>query len=269
MGLKINSDVPSIFARRQADRAANSLRINQERLSSLLRINRAFDDAAGLAIAERFSSQVRQFNQEINSFQSGSNLIDTAEGALAGQSDVIGRIRELAVQASNGILNDDQRAAINQEAQQLLEQIDTTAQTADFNGINPLNDGDQQIALDAAGAVELNFEESTTASIDLQNVDLSTQAGARDALSALDDAQTAINSNRASLGAQQNGIRTSIEERSNASINLQEAESRIRDLDVARAFLDQTRNEILLKAGIAAIAQSNTQSRNAAALLGG
>lgn len=269
MGVQLNSNVPSIFARRQTDRASRSLLANQEQLSSFLRINRAADDAAGLAIADRFRAQVRQFDQEIDNFQSGTNLIDTAEGGLEVQSDAVGRIRELATQAANGTLNNEQRNAINAEAQQLLEQINDTAQTTDFNGTNPLNNGVQEINLDGSGGVSVELEESTTASLGLDGVDLSTQGGAQAALGALDNAQTQINSNRANLGAQRNALSSTIEERSNRSLNLQEAESRIRDLDVARAFIERTRNEVLLQAGVSAIAQGNAQRKNASVLLGG
>lgn len=135
-----------------------------------------------------------------------------------------------------------------------------TAQRTEFNGMNPLDNGGQVVALDAGGNVELEFDESTVSSLDLENIDLSTQDGVRAALNALDDAQTQINSNRANLGAQQSAVLSTIEERSNASLNLREAESRIRDLDVARAFVEQTRNEVLLQAGVSAIAQGNAKT---------
>lgn len=269
MGIQINTNTSSIFARRQTDRAARDLSSTQEQLSTFLRINRASDDAAGLAIAERFETQVRQINQEVRGFQSGTNLIETAEGGLESQSDAVSRIRELATQASNGVLSDDQRAAINAEAQQLLEHIDETAARTDFNEVTPLDNGNQQIALDGAGDVTVEFDESTTTSLNIDTIDLSTQAGAQAALSALDNAQTQINSNRANLGAQQNALQSTTNARENTALNLQEAESRIRDLDVARAFVERTRNEVLLQAGVSAISQSNAQTQNTSRLLGG
>lgn len=270
MGLNINTEVQSVFARRATERAGRGLLANQEQLSSLLRINRAADDAAGLAIAERFESQVRQLNQEVNSFQSGTNLIETAEGGLSVQSDAVGRIRELAVQASNGTLNDDQRAAINEEAQQLLQEIDATAQNTEFNGNAPLNNGTQEVVLDPAGDVTVETNESTTTSLGIDGVDLSSQAGAQAAFGALDGAQEQISSNRASLGAQQNRLESSINQREGNAIDLQEAESRIRDVDVARAVIEQTRNEVLLQAGAAGILRGNSiQSQTVSSLLGG
>ena len=135
--------------------------------------------------------------------------------------------------------------------------------------MNPLDNGGQVVALDAGGNVEFEFDESTVSSLDLENIDLSTQDGVRAALNALDDAQTQLNSNRAKFGAQQSAVLSTIEERSNASLNLREGESRIRDLVVARAFVEQTRNEVLLQAGVSAIVQGNAQRENALLLLGG
>lgn len=269
MGIRFNTDVSSLLARNQIERTTKSILSNQEKLATFLRVNRAADDAAGLAIAERFSSQVRELNQEISNFQSGINLAETAEGGLESQSDAVSRIRELATQASNGTLTDDQRAAINTEAQELLEHIDDTANSTDFNGINPLNNGTQQVALDASGGVEIEFDESTLDSLDLADVDLSTQGGAQAALASLDTAQTHINSNRANLGAQQNALSATIEESSTSALNLQEAESRIRDLDVARAVIEQTRNDVLLQGGVSALIQGRTQTQTALRLLGG
>ena len=269
MGLRINTDVQSIFARRQTERAQRGLVANPEPRASLLRLNRASDDAAGLAIAERFESQVRQLNAEVSGFQSGSNLIDVAESALSSQSDAVGRIRELATQAANGTLNDEQRSALNEEAQQLLQGIDETANRADFNGTNPINDGNQEIVLDGNGDVTIETTESTVDSLGLNGLDLSTQAGAQAALGQLDQAQGQISTNRAALGAQQNGLQSAIQQREIRSENLQAAESQIRDLDVGRAFLERTRNELLLQAGVTSVLRGNIQNQNALTLLGG
>lgn len=201
MGVQLNSNVGAVSARRQTDRASNNLSTTQEQLSSLLRINSALDDAAGLAIAEGFNTQVRELNQEVDNLQSGSNLLETADSSLGEQSEAVSRIRELATQAASGTLNDDQRAAINAEAQQLVEQIDATAAQSEFNGVNALDNGDQTIALDANGT-QIEVHESTSESLGLDDLDLSTQAGAQAAIGALDSAQENINSNRAEIGAQ-------------------------------------------------------------------
>jgi flagellin len=269
MGLRINSNESSVFAKRQTDRAVKSILSANEKLSSGLRINRAADDAAGLAIAERFSSQVRQLNQESQNFQSGSNLLETAEGGLDSQGEAVQRIRELATQSANGTLNDQQRQAINEESQQLLEHIDQTAQQTTFNGASPLDSGNQEFTLDGSGDVAVATSESTVDSLGLSGVDLSTQAGAQAALDSLDNAQAEINTNRANLGAQQNALRSSINQRENNAIDLQEAESRIRDADIGRVVIEQTRNELLLQAGASAVLRGNLNSKTALSLLGG
>ena len=269
MGIQFNSSTSSIFARRQTDQAAGRLAVTQRQLSSLLRINQASDDAAGLAIAERFRSQILQFNQEVNSLQSGSNLIQTAEGGLSVQSDAVSRVRELSVQAANGTLNDDQRAAINEEAQQLLAQIDDVARGTDFNGQVPL-ENDTTVQLDADGSEQVTTAESTVDSLGLNGLDLSTQAGAQAALGALDNAAESISTNRASLGAQQNRLSSAIAQREISSENAQAAESAIRDLDVGRAVIEQARNEILLQTGISSLLQGGRlQNETARVLLGG
>jgi flagellin len=268
MGFQVNNTIPSILARQAGD-SANRLAESQNRLSSLLRINQASDDASGLAIAERFRTQIRENTTEINSFQTGINLVQTAESGLATQSDAVSRVRELAVQAANGTLNDDQRATINAEAQEIIAQIDDTAQQTTFNGISPLEAGTGEVALDAQGDVSVEFEESTVQSLGLDTVDLSTQQGAQDALAALDAASEQINSNRANLGASQNGLSSSIAQREVATENFQAAESAIRDLDVGREFLEQARNEILLQTAVSSILQANVQNDTASRLLGG
>ncbi len=269
MGLQINGSGASLFALRQLDRTTRGIADAQERLSTLLRINRASDDAAGLAIAEGFRSDVRQFNTEVRGIQTGINAIQTAEGSLGAQSEAVSRIRELAVQSANGTLSDDQRQALNAEAQQLLQEIDNTAQNTEFNGLRPLDGSTGTVTLDAAGDLDIQFSESTVDSLGLNGLDISTQAGATAALNSTDTAIDQINRSRSTLGAQENALASAAEQRSIQSLNLQEAESRIRDLDVARAFVEQTRNQILLQGGISALAQSSLNNETAASLLGG
>ncbi len=269
MGLNINSSIPALGALRQTNRSINRLNSGLEQLSSALRINRAADDAAGLAIAERFRTQVRQLNQEVGALQSGVNIAQTAEGALESQGAVVSRLQELATQAANGTLTDEQRGAINAEAQDLLGEIDAIAQDTEFNGTSPLDGSQTEVVLDVDGAEVITFNESTLDSLGLTDLDLSTAAGAQSALGALESAAAEINTNRASLGAEQNGLERSIEGRSQRAVNLQDAESRIRDLDVALAAIEQSRNEVLVQGGLSALIQGNVQNRNALTLLGG
>jgi flagellin len=268
MGLSINGPGASGFGLRQVDRAAAGLSAITEKLASLQRINRAADDAAGLAISETFRSQLRQLNAEIGGVQSGANLAQVAESGLAAQGEAVGRLRELALQASNGTLSAEQRDALNTEAQQLVQEIGATSQNTEFNGIRPLDGSTPSVTLDAAGSLQVQLDESSVASLGLNGLNLSTQAGASTALNALDNAASAINQNRAALGAQQNRFEVAVDDREVEAQNIQEADSRLRDLDVARAVVEQTRQSVLLQAGTAGIAQANVNRQLAARLLG-
>ena len=267
MGIQVNTNLPALNAGRQTRESNRLLTESLQQLSSGRRINRAADDAAGLAIAERFNTLVRQGQQEINNLQTGVSAVQTAEGGLSAQQDAVGRIRELAVQASNGTLNDDQRAALNEEAQQLLEQIGTTATDTEFNGQDLLNQT-RTVDLGTEGGTQLELQESTLDSLGLNGLDLSTQGGAAAAIDTADAASEAIGANRASLGAQRNQFASAIEERNTSVLNQQEAESNIRDLDVARAVIERTRNQIQVQAGISSIIQSNVTPQTTLRLLG-
>ena len=267
MGIQVNNSIPALGAQRQVQGATRRLNRGLNQLASGLRIDRASVDAAGLAIAERFRTQVRQFNQEAQGLQTGVNLVQTAESALSTQQDAVGRIRELAVQAASGTLTDTQRSLLNEEAQQLVQQIDQTGQGTSFNGIQVLDGSTPTIALDPAGSSTIDLPESTAASLGVDTVDLSTQAGASAALDALDAASTQISQGRAQLGAQENGLSRAIDVRNVASVNQAEAESRIRDLDIAQASVSRARDQLLQQAAISALAQANVQSESASRLL--
>ena len=267
MGLNINTNIPALQAGRQAGRADRALSSVLERLASQRRINRAADDAAGLAIAERFNSQIRQGQVEINNLQSGINVAQTAEGGLGVQQDAVQRIRELSLQAQNGTLSDDNRAALNQEAQQLQAQIDSVASDTEFNGQNLL-DGDTNISLGTTGN-EVNINSSNSAGLGLDTLDISTVEGAAAATLASDEALNRISNNRATIGAQQNRFESAINQREISVLNEQQAESSIRDLDLARASIERSRNELLLQGSISTLVQSNVTPQSALSLLGG
>lgn len=268
MGLRINTNQSAINTQRQLLGSSRNQAAGLERLATGLRINRAGDDAAGLAIAERFRSEVRQLDQETRNLQYGVNAARTAEGGLQMQQEGVARLRELAVQASNGTLTDEQRNAINEEAQQIIDEIDNTGQQTEFNGLNLLNGDAQNVALGTEGGEELTINESTAATLGISGVDLSTQEGASQAIETLDTAAARVSQNRATVGAQERRFENAIQQREIASQNAREAESRIRDLDIARQTIEQARNTILEQTGIAALAQSNLQGETAARLLG-
>lgn len=267
MGLKIGQNPAALSAQRNVQQTTKSLLQNYQRLASGQRINRAADDAAGLAIAETFRSDVRQYTKEVENLQSGISASQIADGALEAQSDAVQRIRELAVQASNGTLTDEQRSALNDEAQQLLQQIDAAANGTEYNGQKLLDGSQASISLGTEGGDQLALNASTTTGLGIGGVDLSTQAGAQNALSDLDDALESIGANRSSIGAQQAGFESAINVRETTNNNIIESESRIRDADIARITIEQTRNQILLGAGVNAIKKSGINNQIASGLL--
>lgn len=269
MGVRINSNIPASNAQRLLQGTTQSLAKGMERLATGLRINRAADDAAGLAVAERFRARVLQYTQEVNNLQTGVNVVQMAEGGLAAQQEGLTRLRELAVQAATGTLTAEQREALNQEAQQIIEGINATAENTEYNGVRLLNGTAGPIDLGTEGGIQVNIGESTAASLGIAGVSLGSQEGAAAAIETIDTALSRINQNRAGLGAQQNRLERAIETRQTTMLNTQEAESRIRDLNVARQVVEQTRNQALLQGGLAALTQANMQGAVAARLLGG
>lgn len=266
MGLNINTNISALQAGRQTKRASGALSDVLAKLATQRRINRAADDAAGLAIAERFNTQVRQGQVEINNLQSGINVAQTAEGGLGVQQEAVQRIRELSLQAQNGTLSDENRSALNQEVQQLRAQIDSVATDTQFNGQNLLDTG-TNIDLGASGN-EINIASSNSTALGLDSLDISTVEGAAAALDASSSALDQIGTNRSNIGAQQNRFESAINQREVAVLNAQEAESNIRDLDLARASVERTRNEVLLQGSLGTLAQANVTPQSALNLLG-
>ncbi|HPO12743.1 MAG TPA: flagellin [Candidatus Hydrogenedentes bacterium] len=268
MGLRINSNIPALGANRQTEQANKALTNALQKLGSGLRINQAADDAAGLAISERFRTKILQGQQEMNNLQTGVNYAQTADAGLDVQQQATQRIRELAVQASNGTLTQDQRNALNAEAQQLMGQIDDVAQNTQYNGQAMLN-ANTTTPLGTEGGAQVTVNQSDTAALGLTGLDLSTAAGATAALNNVDTALTRIDQNRAGLGAQMNRFESNINQLQNSVMNATNAESMIRDADIARTVMDRTRNQIMQQGGIAAILQGNVAQRSALALLRG
>jgi len=268
MGMKINGDM-GINAPRQLQNASAAVNKNLRQLASGLRINRAADDAAGLAVAETLRTQILQANQETNNLQAGTSVVQTADAALGTQQEAISRMRELAVQANNGTLSTDQRNALNQEMQQLVQQVEQTGQQTQFNGQTLLNGTTGAINLGTQGGATINIGASTADSLGLNGISIATPEEATNALTALETAAQNINTNRASLGAQENGIASAINTTMTASENAQAAESQIRDLNVAQAAIEQIRSQASLQQGVFAAAQGNMVAQNAARLLQG
>ena len=272
MGLRVNTNVASMTAQRNLGAVTSRLQGNFSRLSSGLRIATAADDAAGLGISERMRAQVRSLTVAGRNAQDGVSLAQTAEGAMQEISNNLGRMRELAVQASNGTLNTQDRATLNTEYQALTAEIDRIATQTEFNGVNLLDSSATtsiQVGAQAGETITLTFSDVSTATTGLSlSGNVLTAAAATTELGTLDAAIDAVTTARGSMGATQNRMQSAISSIANARENLAAAESRIRDVDVAMETADLTRNSILQQAATSVLSQANVQPQLALSLLG-
>ena len=272
MGLRINTNVAAINASRILRSSTLDLNKSLERLSSGLRINRAADDAAGLAIAEALRSQVRGTIVAQRNSQDGISLVQTAEGALAETTNALQRIRELAIQAANGTQSDSNRAALNAEVTQLLEQIDDIALDTEFNGIRVLSAA-QTITLQAGAQTSqtllIAVAGAKTNDLGVSTLQVSSYAGAVAAISTVDNALRSVSTLRSLFGAMQNRLEFTIRTLAIQEENSSAAESVIRDADIAKETITFTRNQILVSAGTSVLAQANIIPQTALQLLGG
>jgi flagellin len=271
MGLRINTNVAALNAGRILRQSTSDLNRSLEKLASGLRINRAADDAAGLAIAEGLRSQVRGAAVAQRNAQDGISLVQTAEGALTETTNALQRIRELAVQAANGTQNDGTRTALNAEVSQLLQQIDDIALDTEFNGVRVLSSV-QTITLQSGAqpgqTLIVTMAGAKTNDLGITGVTVSTMAGAAAAMSVVDMALRSVNNLRSLLGASQNRLEFTIRSLSIQEENSASSESAIRDADVAKETITFTRNQILVSAGTSVLAQANIIPQTALQLLG-
>lgn len=271
MGLRINTNVPALNAGRILKRSTSELNRSLERLSSGLRINSAADDAAGLAIAEGFRAQVRGTQVAARNSQDGVSLVQTAEGALSETTNILQRIRELAVQAANGTQSTANRAALNNEVQQLLAQIDDIALDTEFNGVSVLS-ASQTITLQAgpnpSQTLSVAVSGAKTSDLGVSTVAVSSMALAVSAISTVDIALRSVTTLRSTLGAYQNRLEFTINTLSIQEENASASESAIRDADIAQETISFTRNQILVASGTSVLAQANLVPQTALQLLG-
>jgi flagellin len=277
MGLRINTNVQSISAQRMLKNNNLNLNNNLRKLSSGERITRAADDAAGLAISEKLKAQIRSIRQAKRNADDGISLIQTAEGGLNEVSNIIIRLRELAVQTASDTIGDTEREFSNIEFQQLKEEVQRIAMSSEFNG-RQLLDGTGGITEIQVGINNDAFKDrikydGTTISATLESLGLSgemvsTKEGAQMALQRLDDALVKVNGNRAELGALQNRLTSVIQTLGITDENFSEANSRIRDVDIAAETAKMTKNQILTQAGTSVLAQANQAPNFALKLLG-
>jgi flagellin len=270
--MRINHNIAALNTYRQLNSAAGAQSKSMEKLSSGLRINRAGDDAAGLAISEKMRGQIRGLDMASKNAQDGISLIQTAEGALNETHSILQRMRELAVQGGNDTNNADDRGEIQKELNQLMSEIDRIASDTEFNTKNLL--GGSFAATLQVGANEgqtINFSIATMSSTGLSlsstSVSVSSNGAASSAISQIDAAIKTVSSQRSSLGALQNRLDHTINNLSTSSENLTAAESRIRDVDMAKEMMNQTKQSILSQASQAMLAQANQQPQGVLQLL--
>ena len=276
MALYVNTNVSSLNAQRQLMTSSNGLDQAFQRLSSGFRINSAADDAAGLQISSRMTSQIEGLNMAVRNANDGISLAQTAEGALQEVTNSLQRMRQLAVQSQNGINSDEDRAALQKEVTALQAEITRIASTTDFAGTNLLQGGfsaDFLVGADAGQKITVTLGASGFRAADLgvasAALTVSTANGASSALSAIDTALEKVNETRADLGAVQNRFQSTIRNLSNISENVTAARSRIRDTDFAQETANLTKFQIRQQASTTILAQANQRPQAALSLLGG
>src|SRR3954469_10260132 len=277
MGLRIATNVTALNAQRQINATRQNLDKTLERLASGSRINHAGDDAAGLAISENLRAQIRGMRQAKRNAQDGVSLIQVSEGGLNEISNILIRLRELAIQAASDTIGDVERGFTDREFQSLKQEVDRIANVTQFNG-TPLLNGKSGIFEIQVGThnnpildrVVYNGERSD-ASIDalkLGGESVATKQGSQLSLAVIDDALIRVNSIRADLGAMQNRLQSTINNLAISDENLSAANSRIRDTDMAEEVSEMTKNNILMQSGIAVLGQANSTNQSALKLLG-
>lgn len=276
MALYVNTNVSSLNAQRQLMSSGNGLDKAFERLSSGFRINSAADDAAGLQIASRMTSQIEGLNQAVRNANDGISLAQTAEGALQEVTGSLQRMRQLAVQSQNGINSEDDRAALQKEVAALQEEITRIASTTSFAGENLLQSGFSAnflVGANAGETIKVSIAASggtgfKAADLGVGGVTVSTAVGASGALSSIDRALANVNDARANLGAVQNRFQSTIRNLSNISENIEASRSRIQDTDFAQETANLTKFQIRQQASTTILAQANQRPQAALSLLG-
>jgi flagellin len=250
----------------------STLSKSTEKLSSGYRVNRAADDAAGLAISEKMRRQVRGLTQASNNAQNGISAVQTAEGALNEVHDMLQRMNELAVQAANDTNTSEDQNYINQEVQALVSEIDRVACTTTFNNQNLL-DGSftgkkLQVGAECSQTIGLSIVAMSAGGLGVDSISVSTYAKAQSAISTIKGAISTLNSQRSALGAVQNRLEHTINNLDNVVENTQAAESQIRDTDMATEMVKYSNANILAQAGQSMLAQSNQSNQGVLSLLG-
>jgi len=282
----INHNMSAMYANRSLGNVSSAIGGNMEKLSSGQRINRAADDASGLAVSEKMRSQIRGLNQAERNINNGVSFIQATEGYLQETTDILQRIRELSVQSANGIYAEEDRMQIQVEVSQLVAEVDRIASQAQFNGMNMLTGAFAQDSVSGRVMqfqIGANVDQNETVFVGTMTakalglsgiqgeegtqVSIASPEAANMTISTVDEALKTVSKQRANLGAYQNRFELAAQGISVAAENLQAAESLIRDTDMASEIVEYTKNQILTQSGTAMLAQANTQSQNVMALL--
>lgn len=271
MGMAINHNLQAMNTTRQLGINQTNQSKSLEKLSSGQRINRAGDDAAGLAISEKMRAQIRGLQQASRNSQDGISMIQTAEGALNETQAILQRMRELAVQSANDTNVTKDRSAIQEEIKALKSEIDRIASTTTFNTkkllTGSLSGAKFQVGADQGITISLTVATMSTAGLNITTASLGTRAAASSAIKTFNDAINSVSTARAKLGAIQNRLEHTIQNLDTAAENLQSSESRIRDVDMAKEMVDFTKNNILNQAATSMLAQANQQPQSVLSLL--
>jgi flagellin len=281
----INHNMSAIFADRQLGVTQLQMTKNMEKLSSGLQINRAGDDASGLAVSEKMRSQIRGLQQAERNIQNGVSFIQATEGYLQGTQDILHRLRELAVQSANGIYSDEDRMMIQVEVSQMVDEINRIASHAQFNGMNMLTGAfamDSAVGrtmqlqvganMDQNARIYVNDMSATALGLidalgNQGKMSIASPEDANLAIGTVDAALRTVSKQRADLGAYQNRFEMAAQGVAIAAENIQAAESRIRDANMASRMVDYTRDSILSQTGTAMLAQANMRTQSVLALL--
>ncbi|HWK54175.1 MAG TPA: flagellin domain-containing protein [Hyphomicrobiales bacterium] len=274
----ISTNIASLNAQRNLNKSQNALSTSLQRLSSGMRINSAKDDAAGLAISERFTAQIRGLNQAVRNSNDGISLAQTAEGALGEVTNNLQRIRELAVQSANATNSSSDRVAMQKEVAELISEIDRVATQTNFNGVKLLDGSFTAQAFQVGANVGETISVSSIVNATKDGLGLGTGGttlsvatvdGANDVIEAVDAALDTVNGSRATLGAIQNRFESVVASLQTSAESLSAARSRIQDTDFAAETANMTKVQILQQAGTAMLAQANQLPQNVLSLLRG
>lgn len=277
MGFRINTNTASLQAQNSLSKVNRESQDSFAKLSSGTRITKSADDAAGLAISEKFKAEIRSAQQANRNANDGISMVQVAEGGLNETSNILVRMRELAIQSASDTVGDVERGMTNMEYQQLKQEVERISQVTEFNGTKLLNGtGDKKEFQIGTGADEfkdrISFEpgqlDASLGSLGAEGLDVSSKDGAHDSLSVVDAAIEKVSSQRAVLGALQNRLTSTSNNLQVFTENMSAANSRIRDVDYADETAKQARNQIITAAGTSVLAQANVSGQNALKLIG-